>query len=128
MPEIIEVVAALIQDDQGRYLITRRRGGSHLAGTWEFPGGKREAGESLEDALHRELTEELSARFAVGEKVETVRWEYPERTVVIHFYRCRFESGTIEPRESQAMEWVAAARLKELEFPAADRALIARLR
>jgi len=129
LPDIvIEVVAALIQDDRGRYLITRRRGGSHLAGMWEFPGGKREPGESLEDAMRRELTEELSASFEVGPRVETVRWEYPERTVVIHFYRCRLESGTIEPRESQAMEWVAPARLKELEFPPADRELISRLR
>jgi 8-oxo-dGTP diphosphatase len=128
LPDIIEVVAALIQDGEGRYLITRRRGGSHLAGMWEFPGGKREPGEALEDAMRRELTEELSASFGVGEKVETVRWEYPERTVVIHFYRCRLESGTIEPLESQAMDWVAPERLRELDFPPADRELIARLR
>lgn len=127
MPDVVEVVAALIQDDAGRYLITRRRGGTHLAGLWEFPGGKREPGESLEAAMRRELAEELSASFSVGEKLETVRWDYPERTVVIHFFRCRLESGTIEPRESQAMEWVAPRRLKELEFPPADRALIARL-
>jgi len=75
LPELIEVVAGLIQDDRGRYLITRRSARSHLAGMWEFPGGKREPGESLEDALRRELVEELSATFAVGEKVETVRWE-----------------------------------------------------
>jgi 8-oxo-dGTP diphosphatase len=128
LPDVVEVVAALIQDDQGRYLITRRRGGSHLAGMWEFPGGKREPGESLEEALRRELIEELSATFSVGEKVETVSWQYPERTVVLHFYRCRFESGTIEPLEQQAMEWVEPARLAELEFPPADRELIARLR
>jgi 8-oxo-dGTP diphosphatase len=128
LPDVVEVVAALIQDDKGRYLITRRRGGSHLAGMWEFPGGKREPGESLEEALRRELIEELSATFSVGEKVETVRWQYPERTVVLHFYRCRFESGTIEPLEQQAMEWVEPARLAELEFPPADRELIARLR
>ena len=121
-------MAALIQDDTGRYLITRRRGGSHLAGMWEFPGGKREPGESLEEAMRRELAEELSACFAVGERVETVRWEYPERTVVIHFYRCRLESGTIQPQESQAMEWVAPERLGEFAFPPADRELIARLR
>jgi mutator protein MutT len=127
LSDLVEVVAALIQDDQGRYLITQRRGGSHLAGMWEFPGGKREPGESLEEALRRELTEELSAGFAVGESVETVRWDYPERTVVIHFYRCRLESGTIEPRESQAMEWVAPERLKAFDFPPADRELIARL-
>ncbi len=128
MPSLVEVVAALVRDDAGRYLITQRRSGSHLAGLWEFPGGKREPGESLETALRRELTEELSARFVVGEKVDTVQWEYPDRTVVIHFYRCRLESGTIEPREAQTMAWVAPERLAELDFPPADRELITRLR
>jgi 8-oxo-dGTP diphosphatase len=126
--ELVEVVAALVQDEKGHYLITQRRKGSHLAGLWEFPGGKREADESLEEALRRELAEELSARFAVGQRVETVRWEYPERTIVIHFYRCRLESGTIEPREDQAMAWVAPERLSDFDFPPADRDLIARLR
>ena len=128
MADLVEVVAALVQDEKGRYLITQRRKGSHLAGLWEFPGGKREADESLEEALRRELAEELSARFAVGQRVETVRWEYPERTIVIHFYRCRLESGTIEPREDQAMAWVAPDRLSAFDFPPADRDLIARLR
>ena len=128
MADLIEVVAALVQDEKGRYLITQRRKGSHLAGLWEFPGGKREADESLEEALRRELAEELSACFAVGQRVETVRWEYPERTIVIHFYRCRLESGTIEPREDQAMAWVAPDRLSDFDFPPADRDLIARLR
>lgn len=128
MADLVEVVAALVQDEKGRYLITQRRKGSHLAGLWEFPGGKREADESLEEALRRELAEELSARFAVGQRVETVRWEYPERTIVIHFYRCRLESGTIEPREDQAMAWVAPDRLSDFDFPPADRDLITRLR
>jgi len=128
LPSLVEVVAGLIQDEKGRYLVTRRRAGSHLAGFWEFPGGKRESAESLKDALRRELAEELSARFEVGERVETVQWEYPERTIVIHFYRCRLESGTIEPREDQAMDWVAPERLSDLDFPPADRDLITRLR
>ena len=128
MADLVEVVAALVQDEKGHYLITQRRKGSHLAGLWEFPGGKREADESLEEALRRELAEELSARFAVGQRVETVRWEYPERTIVIHFYRCRLESGTIEPREDQAIAWVAPERLSDFDFPPADRDLIARLR
>ena len=116
-------MAALIQDDRGRYLITRRRGGSHLAGMWEFPGGKREPGESLEEALRRELIEELSATFSVGEKVETVRWPYAERTVVLHFYRCRLQ-GLPVPQQGQEMQWVARADLAALEFPAADADLI----
>jgi 8-oxo-dGTP diphosphatase len=127
MPLVIEVTAALIQDDEGRYLITQRRRGSHLEGLWEFPGGKRDAGEELEACLARELMEELGARFGIEDKVETIRWEYPDRTVVLHFYRCRLEAGTIAPQESQAMAWVAPEDLARYEFPPADRALIAQL-
>ena len=127
MPLLIEVAAALIQDAQGRYLITQRRRGSHLEGLWEFPGGKRDAGEELADCLRRELIEELGARFTVGEEVETIRWDYPDRTVVLHFFRCRLESGTIEPQESQAMAWVAPSDLSRYDFPPADRELIVRL-
>lgn len=124
----VEVAAALVQDARGRYLIARRREGTHLAGLWEFPGGKREPGETLEECLRRELAEELSAEFSVGDKVETIRWAYPDKTVLLHFYRCRVERGTIVPREGQALEWVAPERLADYEFPAADLALLARLR
>src|SRR5207245_2793910 len=76
-PPNLEVAAALIQDADGRYLITQRRRGSPLEGLWEFPGGKRDAGEELDACLARELTEELGARFTVGDKVDTIRWDYP---------------------------------------------------
>lgn len=128
MPLVIEVTAALIQDAAGRYLVTQRRRGTHLEGLWEFPGGKCLSGESLDGCLRRELQEELGADFAVGEKVETIRWEYPDRVVVLHFYRCRLESGTIEPREMQAMEWVEPERLGDYRFPPADQELVERLR
>jgi 8-oxo-dGTP diphosphatase len=126
--DVVEVAAALIQDEAGRYLVTQRRQGTHLEGLWEFPGGKREPGETLETCLARELTEELGAKFAVGEKVDTVVWPYPDRTVVLHFYRCHVATGPIEPREDQAMAWIEPARLADYEFPPADEALIARLR
>jgi 8-oxo-dGTP diphosphatase len=128
MPLVIDVAAGLIRDSAGRYLVTQRRRGSHLAGFWEFPGGKVEAGETPAACLARELTEELSATFTVGELVETVRWEYPDRTVVLHFFDCRLAAGEIVPREEQAMAWVEPARLAEYDFPPADRELIARLR
>jgi len=128
MPLVIEVAAALIRDARGRYLITQRRRGSHLAGLWEFPGGKLERDETPAACLRRELTEELSATFTVGALVDTVRWEYPERTVVIHFYDCRLESGAIVPREAQQMEWVEARSLDAYDFPPADLTLIERLR
>jgi len=127
LPLVIEVTAALIQDESGRYLITQRPQGTHLEGLWEFPGGKRDAGESLEACLQRELEEELGATFSIGERVETVEWSYPDRAVVIHFFRCRLESGTIAPREDQAMEWVVPERLDAYAFPPADVELIRRL-
>jgi 8-oxo-dGTP diphosphatase len=128
MPLVIEVAAGLIRDEAGRYLITQRRRGSHLAGLWEFPGGKVEAGETPAACLRRELIEELAATFTVGELVETVRWEYPDRTVVLHFFDCRHASGDIVPTEGQAMEWIEPERLAAQDFPPADRELIERLR
>lgn len=124
---VIEVAAALIRDPAGRYLISQRRRGSHLEGLWEFPGGKREPGEDFEACLRRELAEELSATFAVGSLVQTVRWEYPDRVVVIRFYECRLESGTVVPGEQQAIAWVEPDRLREYAFPPADRMIIERL-
>jgi 8-oxo-dGTP diphosphatase len=125
--EVVEVVAGLIRDGRGRYLITRRRHGTHLEGLWEFPGGKREPDETLEQSLRRELQEELGALFVVGELVETVRWAYPEKTVVLSFFPCRLEEGAIEPREGQLMQWVPPADLHRYDFPPADAALLARL-
>jgi mutator protein MutT len=124
----VEVVAGLIRDGAGRYLITRRQRGTHLEGLWEFPGGKREAGETLEQSLRRELHEELGAHFAIGDHVETVPWTYPEKTVILHFFQCRVETGTVEPCEGQQMEWVAPAELHRYDFPPADAGLLARLR
>jgi 8-oxo-dGTP diphosphatase len=128
VPLVIEVTAALIRDAHGRYLITQRRQGSHLEGLWEFPGGKLEAGETPEVGLRRELEEELTATFEVGPLVETIHWEYPDRTVVLRFYRCRHLSGPIAPREGQAMAWAAPAQLADYKFPPADAALIQRLK
>jgi 8-oxo-dGTP diphosphatase len=123
---MVQVVgAALLRD--GKVLACRRTAPAHLAGLWEFPGGKLEAGETPAAGLRRELTEELSATFAVGDLVETVRWEYPDRTVILHFFDCRVESGTIAPREEQAMLWVEPSRLAEFDFPPADREVVTRL-
>ena len=123
----VEVVAGLIRDEQGRYLITRRRVGTHLEGLWEFPGGKREPDETLQASLRRELEEELGATFAVGDRVETVRWDYPGKTVVLSFFHCRWEAGPIEPQEGQEMCWVAPSDFCRYAFPPADAALLARL-
>jgi 8-oxo-dGTP diphosphatase len=123
--DAIEVVAAVIEKD-GKLLITRRREGTHLSGLWEFPGGKPEPGEALEDALRRELREELGAAVSVLERIETVDWQYPDRRVSLVFFRCGME-GEPRPLEGQEMAWVTRAELARYEFPAADARLIERL-
>jgi len=121
------IVAAAVIEADGRYLITRREKG-HLEGLWEFPGGKLSSGETLPECLQRELREELGIEVAVGEKIETVTWSYPDRTVVLHFFRCRLAGGRIAPQEGQAMAWVKPEELERYPFPPADASLIARLR
>jgi mutator protein MutT len=120
-----EVVAAVIERD-GKVLITRRPEGTHLAGLWEFPGGKPHRGEALEEALRREIREELGAAITVLGRLDTVDWTYPDKRVRLAFFRCSMEG---EPRalEGQELVWVARADLSRYDFPAADAALIARL-
>jgi len=125
VPDPVEVVAAVVERD-GRYLITRRLEGTHLAGLWEFPGGKILPGEKPEDALRRESKEELGVEVAVGELIQTVDWTYPEKSVRLLFFRCAL-AGEPTPLEGQEMRWVAAADLRSYNFPDADATLIARL-
>ena len=116
------VVAAVIERDS-RFLVTRRQSGVHLAGLWEFPGGKIDAGESHADALRRELREELDADVAVGELVFQVTHDYADRSIALYFYRCAL-LGVPQPLLGQEMRWASRAELSTLGFPPADEELI----
>lgn len=120
---VIEVAAGIIYRE-GRYLIARRKPGVHLGGYWEFPGGKREEGESLEECLHRELFEELSIRVDVPIPYRVIRHAYPERTVELHFFRCAIEQGEAAPVDCEEIKWVLPEELAQFEFPPADRVII----
>ena len=119
------VTAAVVERDD-RFLVTRRMKGTHLAGTWEFPGGKREAGESLEDGLRRELREELGVACDVGAEVFAATHSYEDRRVELHFFACILQ-GEPTPLLGQEMQWIERGRLRELQFPPADADLIAQL-
>src|SRR5262245_61641574 len=120
---VVEVVAAVVAHRR-RYLVTRRGEGKHLAGLWEFPGGQRQPGESLEAARRRELAEELGVDARVGDRLAVVPWTYPDRRVVLHFFRCEIGDQRVEPRESQPLRWVTPREMARLPFPPADAALI----
>jgi 8-oxo-dGTP diphosphatase len=118
----ILVAAAVIERD-GHVLITRRQAGVHLAGHWEFPGGKCEPGEPLADCLRRELHEELNVRAIVGVTLLTTTHTYPDRQVTLHFFQCDLV-GEPEPQLGQEMRWAPRHQLQELTFPPADMELI----
>ena len=124
---VVEVSAGVIFRD-GLLLITRRRAEDHLGGLWEFPGGKRHAGESWEDCLRRELMEELGIEVEVGELLAAIRHEYAEKTVLLKFFRCQWRRHEPRALGCAGFEWVDREGLARFSFPAADERLLAMLR
>ncbi len=124
--DTVGVAAGLIFHD-GRLLITQRAAGGHLAGLWEFPGGKREPGESFEACLKRELQEEIAVDVDVLELIESVDHAYPEKCVHLRFFRCRLTAGAPKAIDCADLRWIRREELTDFDFPAADAALIGKL-
>lgn len=124
----IHVVAAVITDARGRILLNRRKGDSDMAGLWEFPGGKREPGESSEQALARELHEELGIDAEIGEWLMDVPQIYPDKRLRLEVRMVRQWKGNARGREGQAVTWVAPDKLSRYSMPPADLPVVAALR
>jgi mutator protein MutT len=126
---IVHVVAALIFDDHNRLIITRRPEGKHLAGMWEFPGGRIEPDETPQQALVREIREELNLEIEVGALYYQDLFEYDVKSVDISFFHCRQKNTADEPQAVEVAEWkrVRLSQLEQYEFPPADTALIRQL-
>ena len=123
----VEVSAALIFR-AGKLLITQRHANAHLGGLWEFPGGKREPGESFEQCLIREIREELGVEISVGELFEEIRHDYAEKSVHLKFFRCRLPSGEPAALDCAAVKWIERSQLSAHDFPAADARLLEKLK
>jgi mutator protein MutT len=117
------VVTAAVIERGGRYFVTRRQHDVHLGGCWEFPGGKREPGESDEASLAREIREELGAEITILRRLLSVSHAYPERAVELHFYACELHGAPVA-RLGQEMRWASREELRALPFPPADAELI----
>jgi 8-oxo-dGTP diphosphatase len=121
------VVAALLTDARGRILLARRTDGRDLAGLWEFPGGKVEAGENPDAALVRELREELGIDIGPTEPLIAVPHAYPDKRILLDVRRVAHYAGYARGLESQALSWVAPEKLGTYPMPRADRPVVAAL-
>ena len=120
------IVTAAVIERAGSFLLTRRLKGSHLAGCWEFPGGKCEPEETLVGCLEREILEELGTNVRVGHEIFVIEHAYPDRVVELHFFACELAADP-QPLLGQEMMWASRASLQTLNFPPADTELIERL-
>ena len=124
----IHVVAGVLSDAAGRVLVARRPSGSHLAGLWEFPGGKLRSDEPREAGLARELAEELGIRVLAASPFIRVEHRYSDRDVLLDVWRVESYSGEPHGREGQAIEWRNVGSLDAADFPPADAPVLAALR
>lgn len=118
----IEVVAAIIRDDSGR-IFTTQRGYGEWKDWWEFPGGKIEAGETPQQALKREIREELDAEIEVGELLRTIDYDYPAFHLTMHCFFCRL-GGEVTLLEHEAAKWLFTSELNSVKWLPADEEII----
>ena len=118
----IEVVAAIIRD--GDRVFATQRGYGPWKDWWEFPGGKMEEGETPQEALKREIMEELSADIHVGKLLDTVEWDYPEFHLTMHCFMCTLSHDAMHLNEHEAAKWLNMTTLHSVKWLPADEALL----
>ena len=119
----IEVVAAIIHDEKERIFATQRGYGDFKDG-WEFPGGKMEPGESPEEALKREIMEELDTKIVVERLVQTVDFDYPKFHLTMHCFWCLVENGSLTLKEHEAARWLSKNQLDIIDWLPADKVVV----
>jgi 8-oxo-dGTP diphosphatase len=124
---MLHVTVAVIRDEQGRVLLSRRREGTHLAGLWEFPGGKVEPDETMEQALWREILEETGLEIKAHRPLIGIRHHYPEKSVFLDTHLVTAWTGEAHGREGQEIAWVDRGMLHEYELPEADKPILTAL-
>lgn len=125
---MIEVVCAVLEDGNGRFLACQRPFGKHLGGLWEFPGGKIDPGESAQAALIREISEELTIEIEVDRALQAVVCNYGVKRIRLHPFRCRIVRGEPHPVEHEAIRWCAPEEFAALEWAEADLPILEEIR
>lgn len=126
MMKMIEVAAAVIHENN-RIFATQRGYGDQKGG-WEFPGGKMESGETAQEALVREIKEELDTEIEVGELIDTVEYDYPKFHLTMHCFFCSVKKGNLVLKEHEAAKWLTLETLDTVDWLPADRGLIEKIR
>ena len=126
----IRVVAAIICENRNgkNYIFSTARGYGTYKGWWEFPGGKIEKGETSQQALHREIREELTAEIAVGDLIMTIEYDYPEFHLSMDCFWAKVISGTLELKEAEAARWLTKEELDSVKWLPADEKLVELIR
>ena len=122
----IKVVAAVIRD--GNKVFATARGYGEFKGQWEFPGGKIEEGETPQQALVREIKDQLEADIEVGELIDTIEYDYPTFHLSMDCFWAEVKSGELIPKEAEAIKWLCAAELDSVQWLPADLSLIESIR
>ncbi len=128
--KIVRVVAAVIKskNEMGESIIfATQRGYGEFSGDWEFPGGKIEAGEASEEALKREIMEELDTEISVGELIETIEYDYPSFHLSMDCFWCEIVAGDLVLREHQAAKWLRAENMGEVKWLPADKGILKKI-
>ena len=123
---MLQVTAGIIKKNE-KILIARRKSGKHLAGFWEFPGGKQEEHETPEECLKREIREELGIEIRVKSHFMDSIFHYPEKSIRLVVFRAEYLSGEVVLTDHDKAEWVAVNELRQYDFAPADKPIVAAL-
>ena len=119
-----QIGVAVINNQQGQILIDRRKESGQMGGLWEFPGGKIEPGETVEECIQREIKEELDIEIAVGDRLITITHNYETFKVTLHIHDCQYISGKPQPLECEEILWVEPEQIDRYQFPAANSKIV----
>lgn len=119
-----QIGVAVIYDTAGKILIDRRKPEGEMGGLWEFPGGKIEPGETIEECIKREVKEELEIKISVGDRLTTITHDYQNFTVTLYVHLCKHLSGNPQPIECDEIHWVEVSTMNQYQFPQANTEII----
>ena len=122
-----QIGVAVITNTEGKILIDRRKADGEMGGLWEFPGGKIESGETIEECIKREIKEELSIEISVGDRLTTIIHDYQSFKVTLYVHLCQYISGDPQPIECEEIHWVDTSIMDRYQFPQANAQIISLL-